>query len=157
MSNITENGRTIKFLLLLLTMVSFSTVVLRLIDFSYNITPHCQCPSNCTIYGPLDSGGVSWGLNSSHKQIPGSSAVSKDGLEAIKAFNWTFNTFKETTYVCFSPKRVRCNSPPSDNESSNIGLSIIALVLEVVTFLVIFCSLFLFGTWTSTPLYHQSF
>ena len=155
MPNIFEDTRTLKFLLIILTVCSFTSVVLRSMVYFSDDTP--SCPSNCTTYGPLNLGGVSWGLNSSHKQVPGSSAISKDGLEAVKSFNWTFNTFKETTYVCFSPKRVRCNSPPDVNKSSNTGLSIIALSIEIFTFLTLFFSLFAFGTWTSTSVYQQAF
>ena len=155
MSNIFENSRTLKLLLLVLTVCSFSAVMLRSIVYFSNTTPNC--PSNCTTYGPLNLGGVSWGLNSSHKQILGSSSISKDGSEAIKAFNWTFDTFEETTYVCFMPKRIKCDPSDYNNKSSDRALSMIALGIEMFTFLTILFSLFVFGTWTSTPLYYQSF
>lgn len=156
MLNFIENSRSIKFLLLFLTILSFSNVLIRLILYSQDATPNSICPNNCTTYGPLNLGVASWGLNSSHHPIPGSSSVSDNGLEAIQSFNQTFNNFKETIFICFNPKRIKCYFPNHnpDNKSSHIGLSITTLIIELIISVILFCSLFLFGTWKSTPSYY---
>jgi len=63
---------------------------------------------NCSTYGILYYGAVSWGLDSKYNAIPGSTTNGMDGLDTINAFNTIFSKFNNTIFIVFQAKQPYC-------------------------------------------------
>lgn len=144
---INSNNRDFKYFLMFVTCLMIPSIALRIFIF---IGSEDHVPdTNCTIYGPLNSGGVIWAVNSSNKAIPGSTVTSNDGASTIKRFNDTYNKFENTNHICFYAKMRLCRNNKI-NKSSNSGFTVVAFILEVLSFVAIVCGLIFFGVWRAT-------
>jgi hypothetical protein len=100
---------------------------LMVVGFILMACSQIPSPMPC-YYGPLNNGGISYGITDKGKTIPNTTMTSTNGLQSIKQFNFIWTNFIDTSHICFFP-RPRLVSNPSF-QTFNIWMFYLAVLLE---------------------------
>jgi len=82
-------------------------IFLFILFITINAFNYITTPSNCT-YGLLTKGIVLYAYDCYNNPIPGSTIITYNGLESIKAFCNMYQKFPNTCTIAFIPKRMTC-------------------------------------------------